>query len=509
MRTNLPISLLFGIALIALGACGGGGSDEDRLRIDLEAAQAAQAEAEKAAEEAEAARKKAEEEAAEAERKRLAEEAAREEAEDEAEQERLAAEEAEQERLAAEAERQRLAEDAEKAEQAANRAGARAAFVGLGGSSDDGTRVDPGTVTVTPRHGQTAMVNTTPAVIFESKRRSSSGQWSIATLSNTGSTYNDDLVAYSDLGGPTQVLITEHSDHMSIFTAVLDTNNIRAMLSRDNANPIAAARFPGGGGSRTYDHTIDSDPVTDTDGDGNTRNDYDTTRFIGYFDGARGTFECTGTCTVAHEGGSIYNLSSGDWTFTTSKTARVPVDDDSYMYFGWWKREQKGDETLSFEMFSGGAHEVGNIPDTLTGTATYTGPAVGQYAIYQPLGTQTESGSFTARAELTADFGDASSEGTLSGRVTNFSNASDWSVTLKSRTIDAGAVARADDSVSWTIAGNTEDGGMWDAQFFSDVEGFTGYPEGVAGTFDAKFDDVGRLIGAFGAHCPTSTCPRN
>ena len=506
MRTNLPIVFFLGFALIALGACGGGGgNDEAQLRTDLEAAQAAQADAEKAAEEAEAARKKAEGEAAEAERQRLAEELAEEagrgEAEDEAERQRLAAEEAEQERLAAEAERQRLAEDAEKAEQAANRAGARAAFVGLGGS--DGTRVnpDPGTVTVTPRYGQTAMVTTDPAVIFASKRRSSSGRWSITTLSNDSGTHKDDLVVYSDLGGPTQVLITEHSDHMSIFTAVPVTNNIRAMLS-GASTLIFSSRFPGGGREKTFVHTIDSDP--DTDG-----SDPDTTRFPGTFDDTSGTFECIGTCTVKHRGGSTYDLSSGTWTFTTSKTARVPVDDDSYMYFGWWERELESPGAFSFQMFSGGAHEVDNIPDTLTGAATYTGPAVGQYAIYQPLGTQTESGSFTARAELTADFGDASSEGTLSGRVTNFSNASDWSVTLKSQTISAGDVDRADNSVSWTIAGNSEDGGGWDAQFFSDVADSTAIPEGVAGKFDAKFDDVGRLIGAFGAHCSTSDCPRN
>ena len=498
MRTNLPIVLFLGVALIALGACGGGGgNDEAQLRTDLEAAQAAQAEAEaarkKAEEEAavaEVARKKAEEEAAEAEQQRLVEEAARGEAEDEAEQERLAAEEAEQGRLAVEAERQRLAEEAEEARQAANRAEAGLALTGLANVTAD-TPVAAGTVAVTPSYGQTAIVTATATdgstVDFASKGRSSSGQWSITTLSNAGSTHKDDLVVYSDLGGPTQVLITDITDYTAAFAAVDGTNNIRASLS-GNTHPIASSRFPGGGGDRTYD---------------------DTTMFSGTYDGARGTFECTETCTVAHEGGRIYNLSPGTWTFTTSKTARVPVDDDSYMYFGWWKREQKVDETLSFEMFSDGKYLADRISDTLTGTATYTGPAVGQYAIYQPLGTQTESGSFTARAELTADFGNADSEGTLSGRVTNFSNASDWSVTLKSQTINAGAVARADDSVSWTIAGNTEDGGMWDAQLFSDVVGFTGYPEGVAGTFDAKFDDVGRLIGAFGAHCSTSDCPRN
>ncbi len=489
---------LIAAAGIALSACQGNDglskAEEEALQQQVEEEKKKAEEAERKRQEEEEARKKAEEAKKEAERKGQ-----------EAETQR---QEEEEKRQEAERERQRLAEEAEKAQQAASRAQAKAAFDGLGGRADDGTRTDPGDVTVAPRYGQTATVTTTPAVTFETKRRSTSGRWSITTLSNDGSTHKDDLVVYSDLGAPTRVLITEHSDHMSDFSAVDDTNNIRATLSFGNTNPIASSRFPGGGRSTTFEHTIDSDLIADgTDGDSNTRNDYDTTRFSGTYDGASGTFECTGTCTVAHEGGSTYNLSSGTWTFTTSKTARVSVDDGSYMNFGWWKREQKSDETLSFEMFSGGKHEVGNVPDTLTGTATYTGPAVGQYAVYQPLGTQSESGSFTARAQLTANFGADDAEGTLSGRVTNFSNASDWSVTLNSETIDGGAVADGD--VSWMIAGNTEDGGMWDAKFFSDVDGFAGYPEGVAGTFDAKFGTVGRLIGAFGAHCPTSTCPRN
>ena len=161
---------------------------------------------------------------------------------------------------------------------------------------------------MTPRDGQTAIVTTAPAVTFESKRRSSSGRWSITTLSDAGSTHNDDLVAYSDLGGPTQVLITDHSTYMNRFSGVVgDTNNIRATLTANNMNPITSSRFPGGGDSRIYDHTIDSDPDTDTDGDGDKRNDYDTTRFDGMYDSAWGTFECMETCTVAHEGRKHYD----------------------------------------------------------------------------------------------------------------------------------------------------------------------------------------------------------
>ena len=495
MQSRFWMAALLGFVLITASACGGSG---DSARVtDLEAELAVEQEA----------REEAEREASEAEERRLAalEEARQAELyAEEAEEDRRAAEEAErvaeEQRDVAEAERQRLQDEREKAEQAASRAKAKAAFEGLGGREDTGTRSDPGAVSIMPRFGQTATVTTTPAFQFASTGRSSSGQWSITTLSNDGSTHVDDLVVYSDIGGPTRVLLTEHSTYGSLFSAVGDTNNIGATLS-GNEHPIASARFPGGGRSLTFEHTIDT---TDDDAD-----NPDTTRFTGSFGGATGNFECTGTCKVAHEGGSIYNLSSGNWTFTTSNTARTPVDDTSYMYFGWWKRQQKSDEALSFEMFSGGMHEVANIPDALTGTATYTGPAVGQYAIYQPLGTQSTSDSFTARAELTADFGAAGAEGTLSGRITSFSNASDWSVALQSQTIVSGAVTRVDNSVSWTISGNTEVGGEWSARFFSDVAGSTAYPEGVAGTFDAKFDDVGRLIGAFGAHCPTSTCPRN
>ena len=410
----------------------------------------------------------------------------------------------------AEAARQQAEMEAEEARQAASRAEARPAFTGLGAAA-------VGTVTsVTPKYRAKATVVTNPSVTFASSSLSSSGSWSVTTLSNAGSANQDDLVVYTDMGAPTSVLITEHATYGSTgyFTEVPNTNNIQRSLTNDNANPIASSRFPGGGRSTTYDHTIDSDHTVDADNDGTFTNDYDTTRFSGTFGGASGTFECTGTCTVQHQGGNVYNLSSGTWTFTTSKTARVSVNDDSYMYFGWWKREQIVGGSLSFAAFANGAHEVANIPDTLTGTATYTGPAVGQYAIYQPAGGESSAGSFTASATLTANFGAADAEGTLSGRVTNFSNDADWSLTLMSQTIDGGGVARPGDpvanpSVSWTIGTHTETGGAWDAQFFSDVNGSTAIPEGVAGTFDGQFGQVGRLVGAFGAHCPTSTCPRN
>ena len=48
-----------------------------------------------------------------------------------------------------------------------------------------------------------------------------------------------------------------------------------------------------------------------------------------------------------------------------------------------------------------------DIEEGVNGTATYSGPAVGYYAIYQPLGTQSGHGEFSATATLTADFDSA------------------------------------------------------------------------------------------------------
>ena len=388
------------------------------------------------------------------------------------------------------------------------RAEARPAFEGLGSGTAAGT-----VTAVTPKHRAEATVVTNPSVTFTGSSLSSSGSWSITTLSNAGSTHDDDLVVYTDMGAPSSEPIRDvHSGFSPIEATDIteqrfvdaDLNKLRIDVGTTASSLISSSSFPGGGNLKTFDDNFDGKDA-DTE--------HDRVRISGRYDGASGTFECSGTCTITHRGGDVYEASSG-WTFITSASARVSVDDDSYMYFGWWKRDQKTPRSLTFATFSGGAHEVDDIPNDLTGTATYTGQAAGQYAIYQPAGGESGTGSFTASAELTANFGAADAEGTLSGRVTDFSNDPDWSLTLMSQGINAGAVERPGDpvanpSVSWTIGTHTETGGAWDAKFFSDVDGSTAIPEGVAGTFSAQFGEVGRLVGAFGAHCPTTTCPRN
>ena len=54
--------------------------------------------------------------------------------------------------------------------------------------------------------------------------------------------------------------------------------------------------------------------------------------------------------------------------------------------------------------------------------------------------------------------------------------------------------------MAWEINGVvSQQTGAWTATFFSEAPYAGQTPEGVAGEFDAQFDEVGRLVGAFGA----------
>ena len=262
----------------------------------------------------------------------------------------------------------------------------------------------------------------------------------------------------------------------------------------------------------------------------------DTVRFSGSLDGALGTFSCFGgsgptpACELQHRGttdrGDFYIFKEGGWTFIPNSGAMVQVEDHNYMSFGWWKRENTDNNDLAYLAFSTGKVPVSDTSPSFTsleGTATYVGLAVGQYSIHQPAArpTQYDAGSFRAIARLDADFGDdvadGDAHGTISGTITNFNVGTDWSLTLKSallldsgKTGDGQGTTGVQPSVDWTIGSITRGGGEWNGQFYSDVDSYPidgpgpGYvgevPAGISGTFSAVFDDVGALIGAYGAH---------
>ena len=387
----------------------------------------------------------------------------------------------------------------------ASQADARAAITGLRSTTAVGT------VVVTPRHGTTADVAATPtggsAVSFASRSRSSESVWSITTLLNAGFTHNDNLIVYSNLGPATRVLLTQqYSDRFTDNDLDTAGSPINAAITTADAHLIRSGSFPTiDGDDKTFPNNYENDATSDG---------LDIVRFSGTFDGASGHFHCTAQpCTIGRRGNRYTIVGGGTWAFHATDTARALVDDTSYMYFGWWKREQKSDEALSFQTFAGGMTTEHSAADAtggpaafnaLTSTATYRGPAVGQYAVYQPLGAQSSAGSFTADAVLTANF----DSNMLSGTIANFSNASDWSVTLNTASMAGGEVTSGGTG-DWAIAGNTSGGqGAWTAEFFSEAPYVGQTPDGVVGQFTAVFDidtdatntnDVGRIAGAFGA----------
>ena len=266
----------------------------------------------------------------------------------------------------------------------------------------------------------------------------------------------------------------------------------------------------------------------------------------GTLGGASGTYRCAGdddasapTCTVRRSGSSF--AFSDNWTFRPSTgTTGVRVEDSVYMYFGWWSRQlvdpMNDEDAWTFKAFHGPADsrvELAEITgagnNDVTGTATYQGPAVGYYAIYEPAKAGSEHGAFTARATLYANFGsdpaDDSRSKTVRGTIDQFSGHPDWSLSLESGNIvdvsnAYAGVNGADTDVIWSIGNEAAAAGdSWEASFYSNLvednpktttvtenarEGVM--PSGIAGTFSATYDGVGRLTGAFGAHCVDVVC---
>ena len=142
----------------------------------------------------------------------------------------------------------------------------------------------------------------------------------------------------------------------------------------------------------------------------------------------------------------------------------------------------------------------------LGGTATYTGAAAGQYAINPGL-SAANSGGWTADATLTADFGNETAPGMISGMIDNFMSgdtAMDWSVELKETALTATATfdsATGDpatgDGVVWTIGGvDGAEAGAWSGDLRA--AGDNGVPTVGTGQFSTTHGTVGHIMGAFG-----------
>ena len=262
-----------------------------------------------------------------------------------------------------------------------------------------------------------------------------------------------------------------------------------------------------------------------------------TAEVSGSLGGASGWYTCASDEVAAEPGCRVTNQNDhfrfvGPWVFTpSSASATVRVNDSEFMYFGWWARQSNSDGSWTFQTFHGptmgdanGNRSTAAEISQLSGTATYTGTAVGQFSFYQPNTAQSDYGEFSAAARLTADFGTrGNADGTVFGTIDDFTalrtgqSYSDWSLTLRSGAItgsgnDPAAAGNDTEGVSWSIEGEANaapNAGSWEAAFYSNLpddqrttvdRNEDAVPTGIAGTFEAEYFHVGKMIGAFGAH---------
>ncbi len=254
----------------------------------------------------------------------------------------------------------------------------------------------------------------------------------------------------------------------------------------------------------------------------------------GTYYGAKGTYFCpvSGTCTVGTGvgGGGFggYFLSDG-WYFVHDTGAKVLERDLGYMYFGWWVRNDADGMPAAVSAFYqsvGGGVELATDGESLNvnrgRAATYEGPAIGWYAINDPLNEKGDGGEFTATATLKAQFGTASlnADTGLTGTIHDFrlkggSGDPGWSVTLNKAawTTDPsrdtasakGHIVNTEKTV-WSINGTkAAPAGSWVANLYDDKPGTvenggddSNHPTAIMGKFHAEHGGTHRMVGAFG-----------
>ena len=226
----------------------------------------------------------------------------------------------------------------------------------------------------------------------------------------------------------------------------------------------------------------------------------------GSYDGAAGTYMCAGGCTFTMNDDGTVSVSDVTFTFTpTDPDSLVSVQDDDYITFGaWLDNPQAVGGIRTVAAFADGDGFTADRITTLTGEATYSGKATGYYAERFAGQTRTDSGEFSATAELTADFDMdmAGNEGnSISGNIKEFELSSNrsvtWLVVLPKTNImdmDNGSTAGVVSTNTGGAGGMSWTAGNWGFQLVGDNPGYSdlttdqhkkAYPTGIIGTFGA------------------------
>ena len=191
------------------------------------------------------------------------------------------------------------------------------------------------------------------------------------------------------------------------------------------------------------------------------------------------------------------------------------AQDADYLTLGYWlivgRDSNTGQLSGSIVGVSGGGSDgfiSANLAG-LTGTASYEGPATGVVMSRENATAAPDVLYFNAKASLTADFGDATAFGSISGRIIEgMTEGGDAlpEVTLGSAAILPNSnIAGNGGNYFGDTSGMTDAGvafsGKWGGKFYSNGASATDHPGSVAGTFGAKTtDDLQAILGAFGAY---------
>ncbi|MDD9993366.1 MAG: ABC transporter C-terminal domain-containing protein [Rhodospirillales bacterium] len=392
----------------------------------------------------------------------------------------------------------------------------------------------PTGLTITAANGAGAIPDGTtpgPVTLKAGDSAGSLGSWNGTMYghTNTGTKVVNAAVVYNNKGpGRTRTLAQAG---ITVFTGTTSGTDVKGhvyIVASDGtfqtgftAADVMAPAFTHSG---TQTHTYDSDTVAAF-----------TTR--GMLKGAPGTFRCTGACTSENDGKGSPSAMTGTWHFMPDAGAMAHEADAHYLYYGWWvSKDKDGDPTAASAFVGRAGTEPGNSTDgldlagngaDLTGSATYAGHAAGKFALdYSQnavLDGASDGGHFTADATLSATFGGGATAG-LTGTIDNFrlndsSEDPGWSVSLMRRTwaadgatgqpTDNADTANVDESAVgtvWSMGGTSaEASGTWTATMYDEKPGNppggdgSNLPTTATGTFYTQYDDVGRMVGAFGA----------
>ena len=231
----------------------------------------------------------------------------------------------------------------------------------------------------------------------------------------------------------------------------------------------------------------------------------------GIYNGEIGHFECAANCVLTTSNNvatseirNIMFIPASSTTVTTPDAAATTTttypDDPDYLVGGIWVYAPDG--ASGPEDYEFGAFADGNDPFTaanlagLTGTATYRGDE-DVIGVYTDNTTDTNS-FFGADVSLTAEFGDASALGTISGTISGFFEEDGESLSIPDLTLGSAAIEDGNFFTGDTTGGDFT--GKWGGQFYGNGSAAADHPGSAAGTFGGATQEGDKaFLGTFGA----------